>query len=103
MMCYWITQPNIHIPCPTETTVGTEIDKLVERLGILPALDLTRLRLVVYEMVLHRQWISPNIRLFAGGTWAPWAGVGSWGYPNFCIRMDGAGSRVRWFESPTFQ
>jgi len=50
--------------------VGTEIEKLVERLGILPALDLTRLRLVVYEMVLHRQWISPNIRLFAGGTWA---------------------------------
>ncbi|CAL1159253.1 unnamed protein product [Cladocopium goreaui] len=49
------------------TTVGTEIEKLVERLGILPALDLTRLRLVVYEMVLHRQWISPNIRLFAGG------------------------------------
>lgn len=56
--------------CPTETMVGTEIEKLVERLGILPALDLTRLRLVVYEMVLHRQWISPNIRLFAGGTWA---------------------------------
>ena len=50
--------------------MGTEIEKLVERLGILPALDLTRLRLVVYEMVLHRQWISPNIRLFAGGTWA---------------------------------
>ena len=71
----------------TETTVGTEIDKLVERLGILPALDLTRLRLVVYEMVLHRQWISPNIRLFAGGTWAGYDGIllglelgWSWGY-----------------------
>lgn len=56
----------LHFPMDA-TTVGTEIDKLVERLGILPALDLTRLRLVVYEMVLHRQWISPNIRLFAGG------------------------------------
>ena len=39
----------------------------MERLGILPALDLARLRLVVYEMVMHRQWISPNIRLFTGG------------------------------------
>ena len=51
-----------------KVNVNTEIDKLVERLGILPELDMTRLRLVVYEMVLHRQWISPSIRLFAGGT-----------------------------------
>ena len=47
--------------------VGTEINKLAERLGVLPALDLTRLCLVVYEMVLHRQWISAHMRLFPGG------------------------------------
>ena len=33
-----------------KANVNTEIDKLVERLGILPELDMTRLRLVVYEM-----------------------------------------------------
>jgi len=56
----------LHFPMEA-VNVNTEIDKLVERLGILPELDMTRLRLVVYEMVLHRQWISPSIRLFAGG------------------------------------
>ena len=47
--------------------VKIEINKLMDRLGILPALDLTRLGLVMYEMVIHRQWISSHMRLFPGG------------------------------------
>ncbi|CAE7763429.1 unnamed protein product [Symbiodinium necroappetens] len=47
--------------------VKIEINKLLDRLGILPALDLTRLSLVMYEMVIHRHWIHPHMKLFPGG------------------------------------
>ena len=48
-------------------SVKIEINKLLDRLGILPALDLTRLSLVMYEMVIHRHWIHPHMKLFPGG------------------------------------
>ncbi|CAE6938932.1 unnamed protein product [Symbiodinium sp. CCMP2592] len=48
-------------------SVKMEINKLLDRLGILPALDLTRLSLVMYEMVIHRHWIHPHMKLFPGG------------------------------------
>lgn len=56
----------LHFPMDA-AGVNTELNHLVERLGILPALDLTRLKLVMYEMVIHRQWITPHMRLFKGG------------------------------------
>ena len=57
-----------HLAFPMEYgNVKIEINKLMDRLGILPALDLTRLSLVMYEMVIHRHWILHHIRLFPGG------------------------------------
>mmetsp|Transcript_21601 Transcript_21601/g.48789 ORF Transcript_21601/g.48789 Transcript_21601/m.48789 type:complete len:467 (+) Transcript_21601:37-1437(+) len=59
------------LPFPMEFAgVGVEIKRLMERLGILPALDITRLSLVMYEMVIHRHWIAPHMRVFPGGMFA---------------------------------
>jgi hypothetical protein len=48
-------------------TISQEINKLMDRLGILPKLDVARLNVVLYEMAIHRQWFEPFVRLFPGG------------------------------------
>jgi len=55
---YFPLQPN---------TISQEINKLMDRLGILPKLDVARLNVVLYEMAIHRQWFEPFVRLFPGG------------------------------------
>lgn len=49
------------------TAIPQETTKVMDRLGILPKLDVARLNIVLYEMAIHRQWIEPFLRLFPGG------------------------------------
>eukprot|EP00930_Biecheleria_cincta_P063610 TRINITY_DN49150_c0_g1_i1.p1 TRINITY_DN49150_c0_g1~~TRINITY_DN49150_c0_g1_i1.p1 ORF type:complete len:474 (+),score=88.39 TRINITY_DN49150_c0_g1_i1:87-1508(+) len=56
----------VHFPLQPNA-ISQEITKLMDRLGILPKLDVARLNVVLYEMAIHRQWFEPFVRLFPGG------------------------------------
>eukprot|EP00931_Biecheleriopsis_adriatica_P008345 TRINITY_DN109547_c0_g1_i1.p1 TRINITY_DN109547_c0_g1~~TRINITY_DN109547_c0_g1_i1.p1 ORF type:complete len:548 (-),score=128.60 TRINITY_DN109547_c0_g1_i1:70-1713(-) len=65
------------------SSVHLEISKLIDRLGVLPPVDITRFSLVLYELALHRHWIGGDMRLFPGGLY------------NFCQDPTGIAATFR--------
>eukprot|EP00933_Yihiella_yeosuensis_P009810 TRINITY_DN115911_c0_g1_i1.p1 TRINITY_DN115911_c0_g1~~TRINITY_DN115911_c0_g1_i1.p1 ORF type:complete len:573 (-),score=93.62 TRINITY_DN115911_c0_g1_i1:85-1803(-) len=56
----------VHMPLDPDM-VGHEVHRLQDRLGIMPALDVARLSLVLYDMAMHRLWCTGQVGIFPGG------------------------------------